>query len=258
LKKLAFILSLISLLWAQVLALMFERAPEHLSMLRKTPMLETAQASPLMVLVAGVLLFMLFLTRLRREPGPLAAGAFLNGLGHVGLQILALEWLKPHIANPVQGCVTAFVIAAVVGSWRALSRKNEDDSLAIIGYFISVVAAIAFGHFVAGHFGKLSAPANVLLAAGAALTAVPAFFSARASAMQIFLIQPGGMMATMKILVLYAFGGLWGGILVMGMTAGFGLNYATVLVAGVYLLAAWLFTQTRGGGFAGALLTPSA
>lgn len=250
--KIAFVLSVVTLLWAQVLALMLEQVPQHLKLVKQTPLLEQASVSPVMLAGLVALLFMLFVARLRREPGPLAAGAFLTGLGYVGLQILALEWLRPHVENPLQYCVGAFALASMVGSWRALSRRNEDDSLALIAYFISVVAAIAFGYFVIGHFDELNAPANILLAGGVFLAALPAYFSARASATQIFLIQPGGFVATLKILTLHVFGGVFGGVVVLGLIAGFGVAHATFFVAAVYLLAAWLYTQ--GSTYASALI----
>lgn len=256
--KLVFALSLLSLLTAQVTALVFERLPEHARLITSLPLVSPAGLSPAMLAGLGVLLFTLFFARLRREPGPLAAGSFVTGLGHVGLQITAIEALKSHVADPVGPSVAAFVLAAGLGSWRALRRRNEDDSMAMIAYFISCVAAVAFSFFVLSHFGSLSAPAYVLAAGGAFLGALPAYFSARACATQVLLIRPGGGRALTRVLLLHAFGGIWGGIIFETAALAAGVNYAAALVAGFYLLAAWLYTQGKSSPFEGVLLSPSA
>ncbi len=257
--KLSFFLALLVLLCAQVMALVFDRAPLHAEWFESTPLLDPASISSPIVTLIGLclVLFLLFVARLRREPGPLAAGSFVTGIGHVGLQLIALEWLKPLVANPVSFSVGVFALAAVVGSWRATRTHNEDDSMAMIANFISTVAAIAFGYFLVSHFGDLAASQRTLLIAGGLLGALPAYFSSRACATQILLMQPGGGKALMKLLVITAAGGLWGGVIIESTIVFGGVAYATVLVASFYLLAAWLFTQSRSNPFVGALI-PSA
>ena len=235
---------------------MFDRVPLQASWFEATPLLEPASiTSPVVTLIGlTVLLFLLFVARLRREPSPLASGAFVTGLGHVGLQLIALEWLKPVVGDPVAFSVGAFVLAATIGSWRATRRRNEDDSMALIAYFISTVAAIAFSYFVVSHFVDLAASQRTLLTAGALLTALPAYFSSKACATQIFLIPPGGGRAVIRLLVVYALGALWGGLIIEFVILFGGTSYATFLVAGFYLLAAWLFTQGRSSPFGGVLV----
>jgi hypothetical protein len=94
------------------------------------------------------------------------------------------------------------------------------------------------------------------LAAGVLLASLPAYFSARACATQVVLIQPGGGKALMKILGLNLFGAVWGAVAVAAAVAAAGVIYATILVSAVYLLAAWVFTQGRSP-FAGVMI-PSA
>jgi hypothetical protein len=255
--RLSFSLALVSLFAIQALALMFERVPQNLGLLRETPLLNPAASlSPLSLCVIGGVLFLLFFTRLRRDPSPLAAGSFLNGVGHGGLQVVAIDWLVPYFPNPVSACVIGFAGMAVIGSWRAIRRPNEDDSMALIAYFISVIASIAFGYFVLSHFGDLNLSWSGVLIGGVFLASLPAYFSARACATQIALIQPGGGRAMWKVLSLNALGGICGAVAVAGVSAFIGVAYATVLVAAIYLLAAWLFTQGREP-FAG-IMVPSA
>ncbi len=257
--KLSFFLALLMLLCAQVMALMFDQAPLQAELFTATPLLDPASiSSPLVMLVGlGVLLFFLFIAHIRREPGPLASGSFVTGLGHVGLQLIALEWLKPVVANPVVFSVGVFSAAAVIGSWVATRRRNEDDSMALIAYFISTVFAIAFGYFLVSRFGDLVASPQTLMIAGGLLGALPAYFSSKACATQIFLMQPGGGKALVKLLTVNAVGALWGGVIVESVIVFAGVSYATVLVGSFYLLAAWLFTQGRSVPFVGALI-PSA
>jgi hypothetical protein len=254
----SFGLALLALFSVQALSLMFERVPESLSLLRETPLLSPATSlSPMALAVAGGSLMVLFLARLRREPTPLAAGSFINGMGHAGLQVIAMEWLRPYFSNYTVALVGAFAFMAVLGAWRAVRRKNEDDSMALIAYFISTIAAVAFGYFVVSHFGQLDLASAGVLPAGLFICSLPAYFSARACATQVALIRPGGGKALLMVLGLTGFGAICGAVAVAAVAAVAGVVYATVIVAALYLLVAWLFTQGRGSPFAGVMI-PSA
>lgn len=256
----SFALGMGALLVAQTLAVVGGRVTEFSGRFQSTPMLTPAESLDPRLFVAGASVFILLMfARLRREPGPLALGSFLTGFGHVGLQSVALEWSKTWAIPGGQdsagctGCLIAvFTVMAAAGAWRAARARNLDDSMAMISFFISAVAAVAISYFAIGSFPKMALPPAWLAGMGTVLSAWPAYFSAKACVTQMTLIRPGGGRALGMILALNGLGALGGGVIVHGVIATLGVTYATALVGCLYLLAAWLFTQSRSEPFAGA------